>query len=119
MPTYEYQCLDCETVFDVFQSIKASPLRKAVCDRCGDKRRVKRLIGTGGAVIFKGSGFYQTDYRSDAYSKAAKAETDSGKSDEKKSTDSKKETSASASDKSSTESKQSSQKSDSPRSPSS
>ncbi len=74
MPTYEYQCTACGTVFDVFQSIKAAPLRKTVCESCGEKRPVRRLIGTGGAVIFKGSGFYQTDYRSDSYKNAAKAD---------------------------------------------
>lgn len=76
MPTYEYQCSECGEIFDVFQSIKAAPLRKTFCETCGEKRPVKRLIGTGGAVIFKGSGFYQTDYRSDSYQKAKKAEKD-------------------------------------------
>ncbi|MCB9852548.1 MAG: zinc ribbon domain-containing protein [Phycisphaerales bacterium] len=80
MPTYEYQCGDCGSVFDVFQSIKAQPLRKADCENCGEKTKVRRLIGTGGAVIFKGSGFYQTDYRSDSYKKAATAESGDGKS---------------------------------------
>lgn len=78
MPTYEYQCEECGSVFDVFQSIKAQPLRKADCETCGEKRKVRRLIGTGGAVIFKGSGFYQTDYRSESYKKAAKAESGDG-----------------------------------------
>ncbi len=82
MPTYEYQCSSCGSVFDVFQSIKAAPLRKAECETCGEKRPVRRLIGTGGAVIFKGSGFYQTDYRSEGYKKAAKSETDTGTSSE-------------------------------------
>ena len=76
MPTYEYQCSECGEVIDVFQSIKAAPLRKVYCESCGEKRPVKRLIGMGGAVIFKGSGFYQTDYRSDSYNKGAKAEKD-------------------------------------------
>ena len=76
MPTYEYQCDTCKTVFDVFQSIKASPLRKAECPACQKQRAVRRLISTGGAVLFKGSGFYQTDYRSDRYKQAAKAESD-------------------------------------------
>lgn len=74
MPTYEYQCTECGSVFDVFQSIKAAPLKKADCESCGAKRPVKRLIGTGGAVIFKGSGFYQTDYRSESYKSAAKSD---------------------------------------------
>ncbi len=86
MPTYEYQCDDCGSVFDIFQSIKAQPLRKADCENCGEKKKVRRLIGTGGAVIFKGSGFYQTDYRSDSYKTAAKAESgDTKKSDGDKS----------------------------------
>lgn len=89
MPTYEYQCNACDAKFDIFQSIKASPLRKAECEACGGVQRVRRLIGTGGGIIFKGSGFYQTDYRSEGYKKAAKADSekaagekgDSGKGD--------------------------------------
>lgn len=80
MPTYEYQCEECGSVFDVFQSIKASPLKKAECECCGKLRKVSRLIGTGAAVIFKGAGFYQTDYRSESYRKAAKSESESGSS---------------------------------------
>ncbi len=76
MPTYDYQCTECGSVFEEFQSIKAKPLRKSLCETCGEKRPVRRLIGTGGAVIFKGSGFYQTDYRDDSYHKAAKADSD-------------------------------------------
>lgn len=76
MPTYEYQCETCGATFDVFQSIKAAPLRKAKCESCGGVRSVRRLIGKGGGIIFKGAGFYETDYRSDSYKKAAKAETD-------------------------------------------
>ncbi len=75
MPTYEYRCDKCQTVFEVFQSIKASALRRAKCESCGKVMPVKRLIGPGGAVLFKGSGFYQTDYRSESYHKAAKADT--------------------------------------------
>jgi len=89
MPTYEYECKTCGARFDVFQSIKARPLRKTDCDNCGTVRAVRRLIGTGGAVIFKGSGFHQTDYRSDGYRKAAKADSEStstGASDKGKST---------------------------------
>ena len=58
MPTYEYKCRKCQRVFEVFQSMKDQPL--ATCDACGGK--VKRLIGTGAGIIFKGSGFYCTDY---------------------------------------------------------
>jgi putative FmdB family regulatory protein len=71
MPTYEYACDGCGHEFEEFQSIIARPLRK--CPVCG-KLKLQRLIGTGGGVIFKGSGFYQTDYRSESYKKAVEAE---------------------------------------------
>ncbi|MDY6913493.1 MAG: zinc ribbon domain-containing protein [Planctomycetota bacterium] len=71
MPTYEYKCNACGKTFEKFQSITAAPVRK--CPLCG-RRAVRRLISAGGAVIFKGSGFYQTDYRSDSYKKAAEKE---------------------------------------------
>ncbi len=88
MPTYEYQCKKCGSTFDIFQSIMSPPLRKSFCEKCGASQPVKRLISTGGAVLFKGSGFYQTDYRSDKYKKAASAESGakSGESKESKST---------------------------------
>lgn len=76
MPTYEYACDLCSHTLEAFQSITAAPLRK--CPKCG-KSKLRRLIGTGGGVIFKGSGFYQTDYRSESYKK--KAEADAPKSD--------------------------------------
>lgn len=79
MPTYEYQCKKCEATFDVFQSIKSKPLTRTRCESCGKVQAVRRLIGTGGAVLFKGSGFYQTDYRSEGYKQKAKSETDSTK----------------------------------------
>ena len=72
MPTYDYRCDACGHEFEEFQSMTASPLRK--CPEC-KKLKLKRLIGTGAGVIFKGSGFYETDYRSDSYKKAAEAET--------------------------------------------
>lgn len=75
MPTYEYECKTCGQKFDLFQSIKATPLRRARCESCRGIRPVRRLISSGGAVLFKGSGFYQTDYRSDSYQQAAKADT--------------------------------------------
>lgn len=85
MPTYDYRCSACDHEFEEFQSITAKPLRK--CPACG-KLQLKRLIGTGAGVIFKGSGFYETDYRSDSYKKAADAEkqpaTTDSKSDSKK-----------------------------------
>ncbi len=86
MPTYEYICQGCGCEFERFQSITAKPVRS--CPKCG-KRKVKRLIGTGAGVIFKGSGFYQTDYRSESYKKGAESEK---KSREKQTT--KKETKA-------------------------
>jgi putative FmdB family regulatory protein len=71
MPTYDYVCEDCDHQFELFQSIKARPIRK--CPNCG-KLTVHRLIGAGAGIIFKGSGFYQTDYRSESYKKAEKSE---------------------------------------------
>ena len=82
MPTYEYKCDACGNRFERFQSITAAPLKQ--CPACG-KNRVQRLIGTGAGLIFKGSGFYITDYRSEGYKEKAKAE--SGSSDAKASTD--------------------------------
>ncbi len=83
MPTYEYVCDKCEHAFEEFQSITAKPLRK--CPAC-KKLALRRLIGTGAGIIFKGSGFYQTDYRTDSYKKAAEKESGSSstKSDSKK-----------------------------------
>jgi putative FmdB family regulatory protein len=71
MPTYEYECTACGHKFEKFQSIKAAPIKK--CPECG-KQKVKRLIGIGAGLLFKGSGFYITDYRSEAYNKSAKAD---------------------------------------------
>ncbi len=59
MPTYEYKCCDCHRQFDHFQSMNSEPLK--VCTECGGS--LKRLLGTGAGIIFKGSGFYETDYR--------------------------------------------------------
>jgi putative FmdB family regulatory protein len=76
MPTYEYICEKCEHQFDVFQSIKDAPLKSCPQDKCGMKKwgkgKVKKMIGSGAGLIFKGSGFYITDYRSDSYKEAAK-----------------------------------------------
>ncbi|MBN64395.1 MAG: FmdB family transcriptional regulator [Gemmatimonadetes bacterium] len=90
MPTYEYECQKCGHRFEEFQSITADPRKtcpKAECPRGGAKGRVKRLIGSGGGLLFKGSGFYETDYRSDGYQKAAKAESEGGKSGSDSKTD--------------------------------
>lgn len=84
MPTYDYECAKCGHTFEAFQSISAEPLKK--CPEC--KGKVNRLISAGGGVLFKGSGFYQTDYRSDGYKKAAAADKPSdsaGKKDKKSS----------------------------------
>ena len=71
MPTYEYICENCRCEFEWFQSITARALRK--CPDCG-KPDLKRLVGTGAGIIFKGSGFYETDYRSESYKKGEKSE---------------------------------------------
>jgi len=71
MPTYEYHCDACEHRFEEFQAMSEEPLKK--CPQCG-KKKLRRAFGTGAAILFKGSGFYQTDYRSDSYQKAAKAD---------------------------------------------
>jgi len=70
MPTYEYECQKCGHRFELFQSITDKP-RKS-CPKC--RGRVKRLLGTGAGIIFKGSGFYSTDYRKPSYTEAAKKE---------------------------------------------
>jgi len=90
MPTYDYKCQDCGYDFEKFQSINARKLTK--CPRCGGK--VKRLIGTGAGIIFKGSGFYETDYRSKNYKDGKKREKDSLKTPPKKSTKKEKKTSS-------------------------
>lgn len=76
MPTYEYHCDACDHHFDEFQSITEPPLKK--CPECR-KPKLRRIFGTGAAVLFKGSGFYQTDYRSESYKAAAKAEQEAVK----------------------------------------
>ncbi len=84
MPTYDYECDACNHEFELFQSISEPVKRK--CPECG-KLKLRRLFGTGAAVVFKGSGFYETDYRSDSYKKAAEKDQksqDSAKGDGKK-----------------------------------
>ena len=63
MPTYEYICEACERTFERFQSMTEEPLRDCPFEECGAKGRVRRLIGPGAGIIFKGSGFYATDYK--------------------------------------------------------
>ncbi len=77
MPTYDYRCDACEHQFEFFQSITSEVLKK--CPECG-RRKLRRLIGPGAAIVFKGSGFYQTDYRSESYKKAAAADKNNGTS---------------------------------------
>src|SRR5215207_2681779 len=96
MPTYDYECDACGHEFELFQGINDPVQRK--CPKCG-KLKLRRLFGTGAAVVFKGSGFYTTDYRSDSYKKAAEKDkpASEGSSEKKKSEgDAKKSSDASA-----------------------
>lgn len=72
MPTYDYRCKACKHEFEQFQSMKDEPLK--TCPAC-KKKQLERLIGAGAGLIFKGSGFYITDYRSESYKQAAKSDT--------------------------------------------
>jgi putative FmdB family regulatory protein len=81
VPTYEYKCDACGHAFEAFQPMSAAPIRK--CPSCG-KSKVKRLIGAGAGLIFKGSGFYITDYRESGYAEKAKADATAEKPAEKK-----------------------------------
>lgn len=91
MPTYEYACEACKHEFEEMQSFADAPLTK--CPKCG-KKKLRRLFGTGAAVLFKGSGFYETDYRSESYKSGEKAEKDASKPPEKKDDGAKTETPA-------------------------
>lgn len=106
MPTYDYVCDACDHKFELFQSITAEAEKK--CPECG-KKKLRRLIGPGAAIVFKGSGFYQTDYRSESYKKRAEADS---KSAESKSTESKSSESKSGGDASAKSEKKSSKKGD-------
>lgn len=86
MPTYDYVCDACGHEFEEFQNITADALTK--CPAC-KKKKLRRLFGTGAAVMFKGSGFYQTDYRSDSYKKGAKSDKSSDSSSSSSSSESK------------------------------
>ena len=80
MPTYEYECDACGHRFEKFQSITSAAIRK--CPKCG-KSKVRRLISAGAGLLFKGSGFYITDYRADSYNQAAKADAPASSGDGK------------------------------------
>jgi putative FmdB family regulatory protein len=84
MPTYEYSCQKCGQNFEAFQSMRDEPFRECPKNLCRLPKwghgKVKRLLGIGAGVIFKGSGFYATDYRSDSYKEAAKKEAPSSTS---------------------------------------
>lgn len=81
MPTYHYVCAKCGHEFETFQSIKAKPLKTCPKDQCPKRQwgkgAVRRQLSAGAGILFKGSGFYTTDYRSDSYKQAAKKETES------------------------------------------
>ena len=100
MPTYDYKCLACDVRFEKFQGITAPPIE--ACPECGGK--VKRLIGAGAGLIFKGSGFYTTDYRSDGYKESAKKDkkesSDKDSSDKSEKKEKKTETSSESKSKS-------------------
>ncbi|MBX3419948.1 MAG: zinc ribbon domain-containing protein [Pirellulaceae bacterium] len=85
MPTYDYQCDACDHKFELYQGINDPKKKK--CPQCG-QLKLRRLLGTGAAIVFKGSGFYQTDYRSEGYKKAAAAEQSSSETSAGKSGDS-------------------------------
>lgn len=91
MPTYEYACDACGHDFEEMQSFSDAVLTK--CPKC-KKKKLRRLFGTGAAVLFKGSGFYETDYRSESYKSGEKAESDAAKPLEKKDDATKTETPA-------------------------
>ncbi len=107
MPTYDYQCDACDHSFEHFQNISSDALKK--CPECG-KKKLRRLFGTGAAIVFKGSGFYETDYRSDSYKKGADA---AKKAAEPPKSDSKNDSKSAATDKGSSETKSSKKQSSS------
>ena len=105
MPTYDYECDACGHTFELFQSI-SEPVQKK-CPEC-KKLKLRRLFGTGAAVVFKGSGFYQTDYRSDSYKKGAEKDKPASESKSDSKSDSKSESKSTSSSESKSESKSSS-----------
>jgi putative FmdB family regulatory protein len=107
MPTYDYLCDACGHKFELFQSI-SEPVQKK-CPEC-KKPKLRRLFGTGAAIVFKGSGFYQTDYRSESYKKAASAESSAAGDKSAKSSDSTSKSDGAKPDKSAAKSKASEKK---------
>src|SRR4051794_25898379 len=102
MPTYDYVCEACGHAFDELQAFSDPPLTK--CPKC-KKKKLRRLFGTGAAVLFKGSGFYETDYRSESYKSGEKAEADATKPAGDKSGETKSDDKPAAESKPATESK--------------
>ena len=91
MPTYDYRCESCDHEFELFQQMSAAV--ETVCPECNEES-LRRLVGTGGAILFKGSGFYETDFRSKSYQEGAKSETKASEDKSKKSDKSKQTKSA-------------------------
>jgi len=87
MPNYDYRCQTCNHTFEVFQKMSDDKLTDCPLDDCEGK--VKRLLGTGGGIIFKGGGFYETDYRSKSYKEGAKKDNPSSSSSDSSSASSK------------------------------
>ena len=85
MPTYDYECDACGHEWELFQRMVEDPIKQ--CPEC-KKKKARRLFGTGAAIMFKGSGFYETDYRSDSYKKAAKADKEKSGGDKSSGSDS-------------------------------
>ena len=93
MPTYDYECDACQHTWELFQRITEDPVKS--CPEC-KKRKARRLFGTGAAIMFKGSGFYETDYRSESYKKGADKDKKSSSDSSSKKSDSKSETKSSS-----------------------
>jgi putative FmdB family regulatory protein len=102
MPTYEYECTKCKKTFEAFQSMKDDAYKTCPREKCRmkswGKGKVKRLLGAGAGLIFKGSGFYITDYRSEGYKSAAKSDSSKAESPKSDSSTSKPDSSKTSSD---------------------
>ena len=114
VPTYDYECDACGHTWELFQRITEDPVTK--CPDC-NKKKARRLFGTGAAIMFKGSGFYETDYRSDSYKKGADAakKTSESKSDSSSDSSSKKSDSSSTKSESNSSSNSSSKPDSKPK----